>query len=288
MRRLSLLALVLLTLAACSPDAPQFYAIIVPASGHVPYEATITATPLGGHYVYELPLGEVIESDSNTLVVTVDWLEWDATVRTTKNGHDLEDKVHARGTNASPRINTPIIGGDLDRWWLVPFGRTLIDFGTRGNRGVQYSGEWRIQAIYVSGALHEFGYTVFHPPYESGTCHAEWKGMLHECAGIVYPCYASVPNDIPFSPTGLDEGYPGYGENQYRCTNAIDWRAALGDVDEMPAQGGTVRVEVVDEFGRLTEASFMIPIMSCANWDAPGIYFTPIDEGGKGPAPPVP
>jgi len=263
MRKAIPLLLALVLLPGCLSDPPPFNAVIEPTRGHVPYEATITVSPVGGPYIYQLPMGQTIESESNTITVTVDWIEWGATVWTMKGGKLLEDTVHATGTNALPRVNAPIINADPYRWCLVPFERTLIDFAGNGNRGVQYDGEWRVESIVVWGNAKPQVYSTFFPPYESGVCRTMWRGLLHEYAGIVYPCYTSVPNAIPYTPTNLDEGYPYYGDYGYRHTNALDWGWSAHYHLEIPPQEGRIRVTIVDEFGREVIEEFIIPIMAC-------------------------
>jgi len=246
-------------LAGCTQRLHQgIPARIDPERGHVPYQATITADPAAKRYTFQLP-HKTIEQTSNTLEVTVDSLTWLATVTCDYGGSLRTFEVTATGTNALPRINPPVINGDLERWFLRPFEQTLISFEPRVGRGIAYGGECRVTSIEVRGDDMDYPFSMFYPPYEPGTCHAVFRGWLHENAGIVYPCYTSIgsPEGLPYSPTNLEEGYPYIG---WKNTNVYSWGGPTDEGQEILPQQGTITVVVEDNFGRSVSASFSIPI----------------------------
>lgn len=157
----------------------------------------------------------------------------------------------------SPVIYPPVINGLKDCWYLTPFARTLISF----EQSVYYDGEWAAESIIVRGSSYPQPYTIFHPPYESGVCHAEY-GFVHENSCIVYPLYVSIDNGgLPYSPTALDTGYPHIG---WKNTNALyaEFPSSSDSELEIPAQDGEIIVRIRDETGRITEARFEIPIQA--------------------------
>jgi hypothetical protein len=133
---------------------------------------------------------------------------------------------------------------------------------------VYYENEWRVSSFSVEGSNSSAPFTVFYPPYEAGVCHAYWYSWIIENACIVYPVYASVDTaGLPYSPTGLDEGYP----TSYQPTNQFfyDYGSSTEHELEIPAQEGTVSVTVEDEFGRLTTQTFSIPVSAMDFTDMP-------------------
>ena len=98
-----LLIALALWLAGCTQSTADFKASIQPNRGNVPFEATITATDIGDSYTFYLP-DQTITQGSPTLLVTVDSLDWTATVETAYGGRTYTDDVHATGSNAPPAI----------------------------------------------------------------------------------------------------------------------------------------------------------------------------------------
>jgi hypothetical protein len=263
-KALLLIVCVILLTTGClrfDPE-PTLTATISPGIADVPFQARIVCTAPPGSFTYELP-DRTVETDSNTLSVTVDTLVWDATITWTDGKETRQCTVRATGSNERPVIHPPIINGKADLWTLTPFVRTLISF----ERSVDYAGEWKVVGITVTGDHFDKDYTVFYPPRVDGVCHAEY-GFLHENSGIVYPVYVGEKIDgIPSSPTALDEGYPHIG---WRNTNLLfaEFPTATGGGLEIPAQSGTITVQVRDDFGRITEATFGIPIEAVDYYDA--------------------
>ena len=257
------LALLVLSLMFAGCNEPvQFHAFVEPPRGHVPYEARIVCTPLEGTYSYRLPDGSVIESKASELAVTVDRLDWEASVSWTNGEQARTQAVAAHGTNALPSILPPRINGDPSRWYLRPRERTLIDFthysaGLSGpESGVVYDGPWRVVAIQVECHLKTLcgmpvGDSVFCPPYEAGHYHGLFGGQVYDNACIVYPLYTGelAPDGRPYAPAA-EEGYP-YDGTRVR---SIFYSAAF------PEQSAAIRVTVEDEWGRQTSASFDIPV----------------------------
>lgn len=258
-----LLVLGIALLSGCLQGGTPYLvpATISPETGHVPYQAVITADPSAQHYTFALP-GGIIEQDSNTLLVTVDSLTWTASITCHYDTSSHTFQVTAIGTNPLPRIRTPIINGDIDRWFLRPFEQDLISFESLNGRGIAYDGECHVVSIDVEGGSSFFDkpFSVFYPPYEKGQCHALFRGLLHENAGIVYPCYTSIdsPEGLPYSPTHLEEGYPYIG---WKNTNRYSWGGSTDKGQEILAQEGTIKVTVKDEFNRVVTGTFSIPIL---------------------------
>lgn len=255
MRRVSaaLLALGVLCAAGCNQSTPTMQAVLNPSAGHVPFEARIACYAPPGELTFELPEETIGPQESGEIHVTVDSLDWSARVVWTDGEHVLECILTATAANARPRIRRVRINGKDNEWQLEPFARTLIEVI------VDYRGEWELESIEVEGSNDRLPYTVFHPPY-TGEPHAYWQGWVIENAGIVYPVYASIETDgLPFTPTGLDEGYP----TSYQVTNALfyDYSASREGL-EIPEQTGTITVAVRDEFGRRTTRAFDIPIQA--------------------------
>jgi len=257
------LALLVLSLMFAGCNEPvQFHAFVEPPRGHVPYEARIVCTPLEGTYSYRLPDGSVIESKASELAVTVDRLDWEASVSWTNGEQARTQVVAAHGTNALPTILPPRINGDPSRWYLRPRERTLIDFthysaGLSGpESGVVYGGPWRVVAIQVECHLKTLcgmpvGDSVFCPPYEAGHYHGLFGGQVYDNACIVYPLYTGelAPDGRPYPPAPEQ----GYTVDTARVRNVFD-RV------EFPAQSATVSVVVEDEWGRQVAASFDVPV----------------------------
>ena len=158
LRWLAALGLLASVVAGC--DEPiEFRACVEPGTGHAPYPAQIVCTALPGSYRYDLPNRAVVVSPSNVMDVTVDSLEWRATVTWTDGEHTRVADVEARGTNGLPRILRPRVAGAPYQWWLEPRERTLIDFtycppGLSGpESGVRYDGDWRVTSIEVDCSL---------------------------------------------------------------------------------------------------------------------------------------
>jgi hypothetical protein len=254
------IVVVLLLIAGCDEPAIQApNARIVPNSGLVPYEAIVKVDPVADTYVFHLPDRDVTQENPQ-LEITVDRIDYRVEVDCVRGDRVVTGSARAIGTNAAPRIVGLRINGRSDLWMLKPFERTMIE------PVVLYAGEWSLGSLQVTGSIYG-PYSVFHPPYEAGVHHAEWHGQIWPNAGIVYPVYLSVENSSgrPYSPTGLDEGYP----TSYTSTNQFQF-SDPNDADvEIPAQDGTIRVFIVDEFGRTTSESFGIPISAAGYTDTP-------------------
>ena len=236
--------------------APTLTAWITPNDGRVPYSATIYCRAPAGTFAFALPGETVGPESSGVLEVTVDALDWRAVVTWTDGEATLSQTVRATGNNPRPNIRGVRINGKNDLWQLEPMERTLIEVV------VDHGGVWRLHSVEVEGSHSSAPFTVFYPPYQQGVCHAYWNGWIIENACIVYPVYASIDSaGLPYSPTGLDEGYP----TSYRVANRLiyDYPAQSDGTLEIPAQSGFIRVTVEDEFGRLTSRTFEIPIQAC-------------------------
>jgi hypothetical protein len=248
--------LAVLALAGCTQSTAHFKASIIPTRGSVPFEATITATDIGDSYTFYLP-DETIVQASPILVVTVDALDWTATVETTYGGRTYTDDVHATGSNASPEIYGLIISGNKNRWYLTPRERTLLEFSV--------SSDARVVDVDVWGSEYSNHYTVFTPPYD-GSYHAVYLGRYVENACIVYPLYQSIPSQepsgLPYAPTALETGYPYLS---YTNTNAMVALIAGGKehVVEIPAQTGYLRVTAENSVNLRTTETFTVPIEAC-------------------------
>lgn len=246
----------------CSPDPFPFNALIDRPTGNVPYEALISATPGLDSYVFELP-NQTIEQSEPVLPVTVDSLDWSATVTGWLGGTRAgEDTVRATGTNPLPRIFRPLINGDPQTWRLNPRERTLIDFSHRertmsgDETGVAFDGTWQIRGIRVE---YEEKYlwgsfvpdSVFCPPYEPGVFHALDKGVVYENACVIYPLYTSEegPGGLPYAPAAE----AGYEYDAIRNHN-------LYESVSFPAQTATIYVTIEDQWARSASASFEIPV----------------------------
>jgi len=249
-KRFLLLALGLLVLAGCTRSTADFQAWIEPMRGHVPFAATITATDIGDSYTFHLP-DETITQKAPILDVTVDSLDWTATVETTYGGRTYADIVHASGNNAPPSIERVVINGIRNRWYLSPKERTLLEFFT--------SPGGTIVDVDVWGSAFTQHYSIFIAPYD-GTYHAVYLGRRYENACIVYPMYCSIPGeDLPYDPTGLEEGYP---RLIGRRTNVWDFGGETDEGVEMPAQTGYIKAVAEDEFGQRTTRTFEVPIQA--------------------------
>ncbi len=234
---------------------PTLTAWITPNDGRVPYLARIMCRAPAGTFTFALPDKTVGPQADGVLDVTVDSLDWTAVVTWTDGETTLSETVRATGNNPRPEIRGLRINGKNDLWQLEPMERTLIEVI------VTYAEAWRLQSVEVEGSHSSAPFTVFYPPYQPGVCHAYWNRWIIENACIVYPVYASIDTDgLPYSPTGLDEGYP----TSYRVTNRLidDYPSVHEGTLEIPAQNGLVRVTVEDELGRLTTRVFEIPIQA--------------------------
>jgi len=237
---LSLLAVaVLAALFGCelfqAPPPAPLVVLINPKIEKVPYSATIVCTSPPGEYTFELPNETVGPQTANTLEVVVDSLNWEAVVSWTNGVNVLTSTVNATGNNPRPNIHGIIINGKKDLWLLKPMERTLIEVI------VYYENEWRVSSFSVEGSNSSVPFSVFYPPYEAGVCHAYFHSWVIENACIVYPVYASIDTDgLPYSPTGLDEGYP----TSYQPTNRFFYDYGFSTEHELegPAQEGTVSV----------------------------------------------
>jgi len=238
-------------LGGCTQSTADFRASIEPNRGHVPFEATITATDIGDSYTFYLP-DETITQASPTLDVTVDALDWKATIETTCGGQIYTDDVHATGSNAPPAIYGVKINGIANRWYLVPLERTLLEFDVSPGA--------TLVDVEVWGSQYTTHYTVFIPPYD-GTYHAIYGSRLYENACIVYPMYKSIPSEdpsgLPYAPTELETGYPYVA---WTNTNVWDFEAQEGL--ELPQQTGTIRATAEDELGQKTTETFTLPILA--------------------------
>ena len=274
-----LLLALLIGLVGCFQydEEPVLNAVISPEKGIVPYTAQIVATAPPGTFTFDLP-NSTIEQDTGSLEVLVDSINWTATVAWTDGETVKSVVVTARGTNARPIINPPRINGIPGRWYLEPRERTLIDFSFRPaslsapRTGIDYAGEWIIKEISVECSKkllcdQPIPDSIFCPPYEEGVYHALFNNQIYESACIVYPTwtYEMALNGVLYSPVG-EYGYT-YDAAQQR-------NVFFGVV--FPAQTATIRATVEDEFGRLTQAEFEIPVSLLPLWyDG---YATQFDE----------
>lgn len=258
-------SLIVASLSGCVlfEEQPTLQLTIEPGFGNVPFEATIHAFAPPGEFTFELPDSTIIQEDSQ-LDVIVDSLNWSAIVRWTDGKTILTQTIEAAATNPRPSIQRPIINGDMYLWQLEPLERTLVSFANT----VRYNGEWRVSSIEISAdPLGEF--TVFYPPYEAGVCQAEYYNIVHRNSCIVYPNYKSIETSgLPYSPTALDTGYPFSGSTN---TNAYrdEFASASQDDEEYSALQATIVVEVIDEWDRVTSASFTIRVNPLDYTDLP-------------------
>jgi len=252
MKRKLLWLLGCLFLAGCTEsEMPLPNARIVPSAGLVPYEATIKVDPIADTYIFRLP-DRTVTQDEPQLDIVVDRITYPVEVECIMDEQSVVASAMAIGTNAAPIITALRINGSNDRWLLKPFERTLIQ------PVVSHSGDWTLVSLEASGEIKPGPYSVFHPPYEAGVQHAEWHGQVWENAAIIYPLYLSVEshNGLPYTPTGFDMGYP----TSYKRTNQYEFGSSGSDDTVIPAQTGTIRVTVRDEFGRNVSKTFEIPI----------------------------
>jgi len=257
MRRAILLAGVLFLVGCTGSTPPAFWATIEPNRAQVPFEAVITAAGYGETYTFYLP-DETITQAGSTLEVTVDSLDWTATVETSYGGEIHTDVVHASGTNAAPEIHGLTINGLGDRWSLKPLERTLLQFS------VSAGGE--IVAVDVWGSAYSQHYSIFIAPYD-GSYHAVYLGQYWENACIVYPMYRSIEGeDLPYAPTGLETGYP---QLVGRWTNVWNFGGPEDEGQEIPAQQGYVKVTAKNEWGQRTTKTFEVPILGRDYQEAP-------------------
>jgi len=253
---LSLALALALWLAGCTQSTADFKASIHPNRGNVPFEATITATDIGDSYTFHLP-DHTITQGSPTLLVTVDRLDWTATVETAYGGQTYTYDVHATGSNAPPQVHGLIICGNKNRWHLTPRERTLLEFSV--------SSDATVVDVEVWGSKYPNRYTIFMPPYD-GTYHAIYFGRYVENACIVYPVYQSIPSHdptgLPYAPTALETGYPCLGQKNTNAMIAL-FGASEDDVLEIPAQTGYIKVTVENEIGLRATRTFSPPIDAC-------------------------
>jgi hypothetical protein len=240
-----------LVLAGCTRSvAPDFWATIEPSRAHVPFDAVITAADHGDSYTFYLP-DETITQGSCTLEVTVDSLDWTATVETSYAGELHTEVVHASGSNAPPEIHSLTINGLRDRWSLKPLERTLLEFVV--------SAGGAIVDVEVWGSAYSNHYSIFIAPYD-GSYHAVYQGQYREDACIVYPLYRSIPGEaLPYAPTGLETGYPqliGHSTNEWNFGGPDD------EGQEIPAQQGYVKATAEDGWGQRTSRTFEVPILA--------------------------
>lgn len=249
MKRIAFLAGVLV-LAGCTRSAPPaFWATIEPSRAQVPFEAVITAASYGESYTFYLP-DETITQESPALEVTVDALDWTATVETSYGGEIHTDVVHASGSNAPPEIYGLTINGLSDRWFLRPLERTLLQFSVTAGA--------EIVGVDVWGSAYSPHYSIFIAPYD-GTYHAVYQGQRWENACIVYPMYRSIPGeDLPYAPTGLETGYP---QLVGRWTNVWEFGGPDDEGQEIPAQQGYVKATAENEWGQRASRTFEVPIL---------------------------
>jgi len=240
---------------------PVLNVVIAPEQGIVPYSAQIVATAPPGTFTFELP-NSTIEQDEGSLEVLVDSLNWTATVTWTDGEVVKRASVTAYGANARPIINPPRINGIPNLWYLESRERTLIDFSfrpatlTAPRTGVDFDGEWIIKEMSVECSQkllcdQPIPDSIFCPPYEEGVYHALFNNHIYESSCIVYPTctYEIAANSLPYAPAAED----GYIQQGFQNRNVL-----FGV--ELPAQTVTIRVTVEDEFGRLTQAEFEIPV----------------------------
>ena len=166
------------------------------------------------------------------------------------------DDVHATGSNAPPRIETVVINGIRDRWYLNPKERTLLEFVV--------SPEAEIVDVDVWGSAFPQHYSIFIAPYD-GDYHAVYLGHYCDNACIVYPMYCSIPpvepgQTLPYAPTGLETGYP-YLIGQR--TNVWDFGGDLDQGLEIPAQRGFIQATAQDGLGQRATRTIEVPIKAC-------------------------
>jgi len=249
-RRVLLLLILglVVALSGCERPSPEFEARIEPSRGHVPFEATITASDIGQSYTFLLP-GETITQESPVLQVVVDQLDWSAMVKTEYAGTVRSDTVHPTATNAPPVIHNLTINGLRDRWSLKPGERTLLEF--------VISPDSEVVDVEVWGSAFTTRYSIFIAPYD-GDYHAIYMNRWYDDACIVYPMYASIPGEeLPYAPTGLEEGYP-YLVG--RTTNQFEFGGTTDPGEEVPAQTGYVKVTAEGPLGLRATRTFTIPI----------------------------
>ena len=243
-----------MAMTGCSPPTPPVLTVTLsPPIGHAPYEASLFCTAPPGLYTFILPSGTFGPQAEGRLDVIVERPNWEAVVTWTDGKTTLVRRVSAGISNALPRITGVLINGKHDLWMLMPMQRTLLQ------AEVLHEGEYQVVEYAVKGSLSPISYSIFYPPYEPGVCQAFWNGWIIEDACIVYPLYASIEGHaLPYSPTGLDAGYP----TSYRATNRFYDESPLdasGRIN-VPEQQGTLTVTVEDEFGRRVSKVFSIPI----------------------------
>lgn len=255
---LGLLTLALAALlAGCSKSIVSFQATIEPNRGHVPFQAIITAHTVGDSYTFHLPSETIIQAGPS-LEVTIDTLDWTATVDMELGGEVYSDGVHATGSNAAPEIYGLTINGIKNRWHLTPSERTLLEFSV--------SAEGDVIDVDVWGSEFPQHYSIFIAPYD-GDYHAVYLGHRYENACIVYPMYASIPGEVlPYAPTGLETGYPVLIG---RVTNIWSFGGTSDPGEEVPVQQGYVKVTAEGPFGQRTTRTFLVPIHA-VNYEAGG------------------
>ena len=246
------------------PSPPVLKVSVNPDVGEIPYKAQIICQAPAGWYTYQVDGQTVGPTRDSTLDVVVDAMDWSATVTWANDNHSLAETVYATGNNSRPRITGIRINGQSDLWQLEPMERTLLE------PIVRYNGEWRLVSIDVTATASAWPFTVFYPPYQAEVCHAYWHGWIIENAAIIYPVYCSIDTTgLPYSPTGLDEGYP----TSYYNTNRFTDHASSTEGDlEIPAQDALVAVTVKDDFGRQTKSTFRIPVSACDYTDLDDNY----------------
>ncbi len=256
MRKLiPVLCLALMALFGCTrlPTEPNVAVVIAPPIGYAPYEATIRCVAPPGTFTFRLPDRTVGPQAEGRLEVIVDRPHWEAVVTWTDGNNTVVRRVSAGISNAPPRITGVLINGKKDLWILMPMQRTLLQ------AVVLHSGPYRVVEYSVTGSRSAYPYSVFYPPYEAGVCQAYWNGWIIDDACIVYPLYASIEGHaLPYSPTGLDAGYP----TSYLATNRLDgtWPQDSQGRAIIPEQEGAITVTVEDAFGRRVSRTFSVPI----------------------------
>ena len=265
-RRFSSCGLVLLLIACLQgcfllEETPELQVVITPSFGNVPFVATIHAYAPPGEFTFALPDQTVVQEDGE-LEVTVDRIDWVATISWSDGTSIRSENVEITATNPLPTINPPLINGIAGLWYLEPHERTLIDFtfrptSTAGPRtGVDYNGDWQVveiallceEKVLCNDVIPD---SIYYPPYEPGSIHALFNNQVIENACIVYPAvtFESNTEGIPYAPVAES----GYDYDAFRNRNI------LSSV-ELPAQTAVIRVRVEDDFGRITQAEFEIPV----------------------------
>ena len=267
--RLLLIAPAVLLASCTEPDLEPLDVSMVPSSGHPPYEAVVRVIGAGpGHYTLLTPDETLTQRDSS-FSVTVDRMNWTASVAWDGDAGDRRiGEITAGTVNRAPIIGAPRLA-PYNEWRLRPRERTLIDFSYRegfmgqGTTGIRDpdGDAWRIESLTIQCSLKDHPDSIFRSPLEGDLFHATWQGHVVDNACIVYPCYTSDegPGGLPYPPRGMtEEGYP---HDPYREHNLY-----LGVA--FPSQTAYLTITTVDSLGARATETFTLPVSAL-----------PFDEG---------